>query len=147
MTIQPIGPSSTLLFLSSADLQARGLHPEQLNRGTLLKLARGELSSLSQITDDSVELESYSDKNGLLLFVRFPPPDQTVWRFMSSDALLDALLPGLNLLSGPVYCWKDCFWLIAGADFDPRLSEFADPVEYDPILCARLAEYAQPMFP
>lgn len=147
MTIQPIGPSSTLLFLSSADLQARGLHAEQLNRGTLLKLARGELSSLSRITDDSVELESYSDKNGLLLFVRFPPPDQTVWRFMNSDSLLDALQLEPHLLSGPIYCWKDCFWLIAEADYDQRLSEFADPVEHDPILCARLTEYARPMFP
>lgn len=147
MTIQPIGPSISVFYLTFADLQERGLHPEHLTAKQTLTLAREGLSLLGRRTDEPLELESYPDKNGLLLFIHTTLPAQTVWRFLSSDAFLDAVLTGQKITSTPLYWWKDSFWLISGDSPDPRLSEFADQLEGDPIFLAQLVEYATPLFP
>lgn len=147
MTIQPIGPSISLLYLTFADLQERGLHPEFLSQEHTLSLAREGLLMIGRETDDPLELESYPDKNGLLLFIHTVPSAQNVWRFFDSDAFLDAIFTLQGITSVPLYWWNDHFWLITDALPDSRLPEFADQCKGDPFLCARLAEYATPLLP
>lgn len=144
MTVQSIGPTTSLLYLSLEDLRQRGLHPDLLTREQAFQLAREGLSSLDRSVEESLTLESYPDKNGLLLFIHTPAPTRSVWRFPDSDAFLDAVLAVREALSGPIYRWQDCFWLVEDGDADPRLAEYADRMEHDPLLPARLAEYAVP---
>ena len=143
MTIQPISPSVSLLYLTRSELQERGLHPDSLTHESTLTLAKEGLSALGLRTEGFLKLESYPDKNGLLLFIHTPPGTPTVWRFPNGDALLDAVTALHGLDTQPLYWWKGAFWLVA-EDSIP-LSEFADPVRDDPFLSARLAEYAQPL--
>ena len=143
MTIQPISPSVSLLYLTRSELQERGLHPDSLTHENTLALAKEGLSALGQQTENLLKLESYPDKNGLLLFIHTPPGTPTVWRFSDGDALLDAVTALPDLAARPMYRWKDAFWLV-GEDSAP-LAEFADPVRDDPFLSARLAEYALPL--
>ena len=143
MTIQPISPSVSLLYLTRSELQERGLHPDSLTHENTLTLAKEGLSALGLQTEDLLQLESYPDKNGLLLFIHTPPGTPTVWRFSDGDALLDAVTALPDLAARPMYRWKDAFWLVGGSD--AALSEFADRIDHDPLLSARLAEYALPL--
>ena len=143
MTIQPIAPTVSLLYLARAELQERGLHPTFLTREHTLTLAREGLSYLGQPAGDILELESYPDKAGLLLFIHTAPAAPAVWRFFSGDALLDAVAALHGLDPRPMYWWQDAFWLVGQSG--AALSEFADPVRDDPFLSARLAEYGQPL--
>lgn len=145
MTIQPIGPTVSLLYLTLPDLQQRGLHPDFLTHEHTLTLAKEGLSSLGLSADGLLKLESYPDKNGLLLFIHTSPTAPAVWRFPDGDALLEAVAVMENLAAQPLYWWKDAFWLVARSEPDAVLSEFADQMENDPLLSARLAEYAQPL--
>ena len=140
MTVQPISPTTTLLYLTRSQLRQRGLHPDTLTDEHTAALAKEGLSSLGQATTEVLKLESYPDKAGLLLFIHTSPADPAVWRFFDGDALLDAArsLPGLD--TQPLYWWRGAFWLAGQGT--AALSEFADPVD-DPFLIARLAEYGQ----
>lgn len=144
MTVQPISPTTFLLYLTCAELQERELHPDLMTREQTLRLAGEGLASLGRKADDLLELESYPDKYGLLLFLYTAQTGPAVWRFTDSNSLLDAVGAVQGLANQPLYWWKDAFWLV-GED-GAALSEFADRVEDDPLLTARLAEYALPLF-
>lgn len=145
MTIQPIGSSTLVLYLTFSDLQERGLHPDSLTQEHTLDLAREGLALIRRTASDPLELESYPDKNGLLLFIHIAPPAQSVWRFMDSDAFLDAVLFMPNITTADLYWWNESFWLVSADDSGLSLSEFADLIESDPLLSARLVEYATPL--
>lgn len=142
MTFYTIGPSASVLYLTAAELRQRGLQPEELTREQILALAREGVSQTGYAAHAPLELESYPDKNGLLLFIHMTPPDRAVWRFFDSDALLDAVTAAAVSPSDNLYWWNDFFWLLSDPDRDSRLSEFADPIDDDPLLYARLMEYA-----
>ena len=142
MTIQPIGASTLVLYLTISDLQERGLHPDVLTQEHTLDLAREGLALIRRTASDPLELESYPDKNGLLLFIHIAQPAQSVWRFLDSDAFLDAALSMPDIITADLYWWKDAFWLVSADDSDLFLSEFADLIDGDPLLSARLVEYA-----
>lgn len=140
MTVQSIGPTTALLSLSREELRKRGLHPRLLTHQQAGELARECLLSLGWSADCALELESYPGEDDLLLFIRTAP---AVWRFSDSDALLDAIAVLPTLTGSTLYWWQDAFWLV-GRDC-PLLSEFARRMESDPLLHARLNEYARPL--
>ncbi len=137
MTVQPINPTTSLLYLTRAQLLERGLDPDTLTHRQTAQLARECLSALGQETDCVLELERYPDKSGLLLFIHTAP---AVWRFFDGDALLDAAVSLSDLDAQPLYWWKGAFWAVGRGS--ASLSEFAEPVD-DPLLDVRLAEYGQ----
>ena len=143
MNVQPINSTTTLLYLTFTQLQERGLHPDLMTHAQALRLAGEGLSSLGRRAEEVLELESYPDKTGLLLFIHTQPTSPAVWRFFDSDALLDAVTALPDLAARPMYRWKDAFWLVG--ESDAALSEFADRIDHDPLLSARLAEYALPL--
>lgn len=142
MTFYTVGQCASVLYLTAAELHQRGLQPEELTREQILELAREGVSQSGYAPDAPLELESYPDKSGLLLFIHMTPPDRTVWRFFDSDALLDAVTTAAVSPSDSLYWWDDCFWLLSDPDRDPHLTEFADRINDDPLLCARLREHA-----
>ncbi len=141
MTVQPINPTVSLLYLTLPELKERGLHPDHLTDQHILTLAREGLSALGRTADEPLKLESYPDRHGLLLFIHTSPDTPAVWRFGDSDALLDAVAALPDLTALPLYRWKGAFWLVGGDS--ASLSEFADRMEDNPLLTARLAEYGQ----
>lgn len=147
MTVQPISRSAVILFLTLAELSGRGLQPDRLAEEDTLSLAREGLALSGRAADDLQRLESYPSTGGLLLFIHTVPPAQSVWRFINSDALLDALSVVQKLSEGSLYWWGEAFWLITDDICSLQLSEFADLIEDDPLLPARLNEYALPLSP
>ena len=142
MTIQPVGSSVFVLFFPLDELEKQGLQPEHLTEEDTLALVRQGLALSKYSADRPLEVESYPDRSGLLLFVHTPPSTKTVWRFWDSDALLDAL----PIAQGcSMFWWKDSFWLVSDNADTMLLSEFADLVADDPFLSARLEEYALPI--
>lgn len=135
MTIQPISPASLVLFLTDADLQEHGIRPHELTAAHTLELARRAGFSLTA----PLEIETYPDQCGVLVFVRLGPAQQTVWRFEDLEALLAAC--AFLEDDGVLYWWDDRFWLVLPARTAPVLSEFAAPETADVYILGRLEEY------
>lgn len=151
MTIQPISVHSVVLYLSPADLRERGISFDQLTTAHALELTREAFCQAGLSPEGPLEIETYPEQCGVLVFVHIHPARQTVWRFADSESLLAAAcaLDGGGP-DGALYCWDGCFWLVLSGPESgvcARLSEFGDQVSSDPYMAARLEEYASPLLP
>lgn len=141
MTIQPISTASVMVYLTPEDLAQYGLSAHELTDGHTLELTKNAFSQAGLPLQEPLEIESFPDKGGLLLFIRIHPPRQTVWAFGEFEALL-AVAPLLcaNESNSSLYRWSGHLWLVWEGDC-PLLSEFADQESDDPYISARLSEY------
>lgn len=145
MTIQPISAASAALYLTPADLRERGICTDKLNAERTLELTREAFRQAGLSLEGSLEIETYPDKCGLLVFVRVSPARQTIWRFEDCESLLSAAAAlGEDESDGALYWWEDRCWLVLPgreADISARLSEFGSQETEDPYILARLEEY------
>lgn len=145
MTIQPISAASVALYLTPADLRERGVHTDELTAEHTLELTREAFRRAGLPLDGALEIETYPDKCGLLVFVHLSPERQTVWRFEDCEALFAAAAAlGEDRTDGTLYWWEGCCWLVLpsqGAGVSARLSEFGSQETTDPYILARLEEY------
>lgn len=145
MTIQPISAASAALYFTSADLQEHGFHPDELTDEQILHLTRQALNQAELPLDEPLEIESYPDKCGLLIFVRATAPMETVWCFEDFESLLAAAHTlGTGDPHGFLYQWDDRYWLVltpSDPQVNAHLSEFSSPASQDPYIHARLTEY------
>lgn len=145
MTIQPISAASVALYLTPADLQARGVCPEQLDLERTLEIAQEAFHQAGLSLEGALEIEAYPEKCGVLVFARVRPVDALMCSFedwedlFAAVACLDDPLP-----DGALYSWQARCWLLlpgsAGAAA-ARLSEFGRLETGTPCLEARLREY------
>ncbi len=149
MTIQPISAVSAALYLTPADLRERGVRAHELTAEHTLELAREAFRQAGLSLEGSLEIETYPDACGLLVFVHISPARQTVWRFEDFEALLAAAAAlGEDETDGALYWWEEHFWLVLPGregDFSARLSEFGSQETADPYILARLEEYGAPL--
>lgn len=149
MTIQPISAASAALFLTPADLRERGVCAHELTAKHTLELAREAFRQAGLSLEGSLEIETYPDKCGLLVFVHISPARQTVWRFEDCESLLAAAAAlGEDETDGALYWWEEHCWLVLPgreADISARLSEFGSQETEDPYILARLEEYGIPL--
>ena len=149
MTIQPIRAASVALYLTPADLRERGVCPDALTAEHTLELARDAFRQAGLPLERLLEIETYPDKCGVLVFVHISPAQQRVWRFEDFESLLEAAyVLGGDGPDGALYWWEDSCWLVLPAQEDgpdARLSEFADEETGDPYIHARLEEYGIPL--
>ena len=149
MTIQPISTASVALYLTPTDLRERGVCAEELTAQHTLELTRDALRQAGMSMEGALEIETYPDKCGLLVFVHISPPQQTVWRFDDCESLLAAAAAlGAQETDGSLYWWDACCWLVLPGQPDDvcaRLSEFGSQETADPYILARLAEYGTPL--
>lgn len=145
MTIQPISAASAALYLTPADLRERGVCAHELTAEHTLELAREAFRQAGLSLEGSLEIETYPDTCGLLVFVHIRPARQTVWRFEDFESLLAAAAAlGENETDGALYWWEEHFWLVLPGregDVSARLSEFGSQETMDPYILARLEEY------
>ena len=149
MTIQPISTASVALYLTPADLQERGVCPEQLDLERTLEIAREAFEQAGLPLEGDLEIEAYPEKCGVLVFARLHPPQELVYSFRSWEELLCAVACLAEPLpDGTLSQWRGRYWLTlpareqaAGA----RLSEFGQLETADPYITARLAEYGIPL--
>lgn len=145
MTIQPISAASAALYFTSADLQEHGVHPDELTDEEILQLTQQALKQGDLSLDAPLEIETYPNKCGLLIFVRTTKPLEMVWSFRDFETLLTAahtLAAGDPL--GSLYQWDDRYWLVltrSDLQVNAHLSEFCSPASRDPYIHARLTEY------
>lgn len=145
MTIQPISAASAALYFTLADLQKRGFHPDELTDEQILLLAQQALNQGKLALDAPLEIETYPDKHGLLIFVRATAPQETIWAFDDFETLLTAAHAlGEGDPLGSLYQWNNRYWLVltrSDSQVNARLSEFSSPESQDPYIHARLTEY------
>ena len=143
MTIQPISAASAALYFTSADLQKQGLLPDELTGEEILHLTRLALQQADLPLGEPLEVETFCDKNGLLIFARSTAPLETVWSFDDFEHLLSAARTlGEHDTDGALYRWdKRCWLILSGqnAQISAHLSEFGCASQ-DPYIPARLAE-------
>lgn len=145
MTIQPISAASAALYFSLTDLQEHGFHSDELTDAEILHLTQQALKQTELSLDAPLEIETYADKHGLLIFVRTTAPLESVWSFDDFEALLTAAHAfGTGDLQGTLYQWDGRYWLVLTRP-DPQtnafLSEFGYPESQAPYIHARLTEY------
>ena len=147
MTIQPISAASVALYLTPADLRERGVCPDALTVEHALDLARDAFRQAGMSLERPLEIETYPDKCGVLVFVHIGSARHTVWRFEDFESLLAAAAAlGEDGPDGALYWWEDSCWLVLpnrdeGAN--ARLSEFGRQETEDPYIHARLEEYGK----
>ncbi len=151
MTIQPISVHSVVLYLTPADLRERGISFDQLTTAHTLELTREAFCQAGLTPEGPLEIETYPEQCGVLVFVHIRPAQQTAWRFADFESLLAAASAlREDGPDGALYCWNECFWLVLSDqenDMCAWLSEFGDQVSSDPYIVARLEEYAVPLLP
>lgn len=69
MTAQAVS-TATVLFFSLEDLQAKSLNPEDLTLSQALGLIRSVFDSSNQVMPASPEIQVFSTRHGILLFLR-----------------------------------------------------------------------------
>lgn len=151
MTIQPISAASVVLYLTPTDLRERGISTGELTAAHALDLTREAFRQAGLFPDGSLEIETYPDQCGVLVFVHIGPTRQTIWRFGDCESLLSAASAlGEIGPDGALYWWEGRFWLVlpdCETDGYARLSEFGEQETGDPYILARLEEYGVPLLP
>lgn len=149
MTIQPISAASVALYLTPSDLRERGVRADELTAEHTLELTREAFRQAGLPLEGALEIETYPDQCGLLVFVHLSPARQTVWRFDDCEALFAAAaILGADETDGALYWWEDRCWLVlpgGEAGLCARLSEFGSQETADPYILARLEEYGTPL--
>lgn len=144
MIIQPISAASAALYFTTADLQKQGVLPDELTDEEILRLTRLALQQADLPLDEPLEVESYCDKNGLLIFAHSTIPPETAWSFDDFEHLLSAARTlGEHDTDGALYRWEDRCWLILPGQntrINAHLSEFGCASQ-DPYIAARLTEH------
>lgn len=147
MTIQPIGAHSVALYLTPADLRRHGAAPDTLTEKLTLELTRQACADAGIDMGDPVELESYPDACGVLVFARFRPPRRVWFAFSALEVLLAAARSlGARCPAGDLAWCEGTYYLALPADAEQAacsLSEFGQNAGAAPLLEARLAEYGR----
>lgn len=151
MTIQPISAASVALYLTPADLRELDVDPEALTAERTLELARDAFRQAGLPLEHPVEIETYPDKNGVLVFIHISPVQPAAWYFEDLEDLLAAAgALGGDCPGAALYWWEEDYWLVmSGQDVSlaARLSEFGSQELEDPYILPRLAEYGKCLIP
>lgn len=151
MTIQPISAATVVLYLTPTDLRERGMSSDELTAAHALDLIQEAFRQAGLSPGGSLEIETYPEQCGVLVFVHISPAQQTVWRFEDCESLLAAAAAlGKGGPDGALYYWREHFWLVLPDQETggcARLSEFGDQETGDPYIFARLEEYGVPLLP
>ena len=151
MTIQPISAASVALYLTPADLRELDVDPETLTAERTLELARDAFRRAGLPLEQPVEIETYPDKSGVLVFIHISPNQPAAWYFedfedlLAAAAALDEGSPDAAL-----YTWEGGCWLVLpnrDIGLAARLSEFGSQELEDPYILPRLAEYGKLLIP
>ena len=149
MTIQPISAASVALYLTPADLRELDVDPEALTAEHALELARNAFRQAGLPLEPPVEIETYPDKCGVLVFIHINPVQPAAWYFEDWEALLAAAVL-LGEEDAALYWWEDGCWLVLpgqDAGLAARLSEFGSQELEDSYIIPRLAEYGKCLIP
>ena len=151
MTIQPISAASVALYLTPADLRELDVDPETLTAERTLELARDAFRQAGLPLEQPVEIETYPDKNGVLVFIHISPVQPAAWYFEDLEDLLSAAaVLGGDCPDSALYGWEDGCWLVLpgqDAGLAARLSEFGSQELEDRYIIPRLAEYGKCLIP
>ena len=128
MTIQPISVSAAALYITSDDLEQRGLSGSELTLEQTMDLARTAFEQEGLTLTGSMEIEAFPNLGGVLVFVHLTPPKCRWISFDCLDHLLSAL-PSMVPIpqEAKLYYYTGCYWLSLppdAAQLETRLTEF-----------------------
>ena len=129
MTIQPIGSASMALYITPADLEARGLTPAELTLEEALELTRTAFRQAGLALEGTVEIEAYPERRGVLVFAHVRPQSRTWFSFLRlADLAAAARALGPAPPADAALTWEEGrWWLSLGGEEEgaaARLAEF-----------------------
>lgn len=146
MTVQPIGGANVALYITSADLEERGLTEEALTPERALELTREAFCKAGIETEGAIEIEAYPSSCGVLVFAHITPRRRLWVSFSSPEELLSAPLPGEDEPDAALYWFEGRWWLSLPREEEAlaaRLSEFGRTEREKPYMAAHLSEHGR----
>lgn len=150
MTIQTIGPTSVVLYLTPAELRDRGFTAETLDGPRAAGLVRRALREWGAEAEGAMEIDAFPSDCGVLLFVHLTKPARQWFSFGALEELLAAARSGGEAPKDTDLCWYEGRWWLSLPPEEERwghiLSEFGRPERDRPALRARMAEHGATIF-
>ncbi len=148
MTIQPIGSASVALYITPADLEARGLTPSELTLEEALELTRSAFRQAGLALEGTVEIEAYPERRGVLVFAHVRAPERTWFSFLRlADLAAAARVLGPVPPQAALFWGEGRWWLALEGEEEEgtaaRLAEFGRAEEAVSHLESRLAEHGR----
>ncbi len=151
MTIHPIGGASVALYITPAELKARGVRPEELSGPQAEALARQACAAAGLSLPRELEIEAFPGQSGLLLFARARRSPRIWYSFQELEPLLSAALALREAPEGCALYWCGGRWWLCLEDGEGAsaalLAEFGRRERERPHLAAHLAEFGRTIFP
>ena len=151
MTIHPIQGAGVALYITPAELETRGLTVRELSAVQAGALARQACAAVGLLPEGELEIEAFPDRSGVLLFVRFRPPERMWFSFETLEPLFAAAQAGEEPPERCALYWCAQRWWLSlegeAESWAARLSEFGRRERERPHLAAHLAEFGQTVFP
>lgn len=94
MQIQTIGDVQLVLRVTRQELQRRGLDPEGLELGDVLRLTRDACEEAEIPLRRTEEIEAYPERDGVLVFVHLRAEEKEWFRFACLTDALEAVAAG-----------------------------------------------------
>lgn len=94
MQIQTIGDVQLVLRVTRQELHRRGLDPEGLELGDVLRLTRDACAEAEIPLRRTEEIEAYPERDGVLVFVHLREEEKEWFQFESLTDALEALAEG-----------------------------------------------------
>ena len=147
MTIQPIGSASVALYITPADLEARGLTPSELTLEEALELTRSAFRQAGLALEGTVEIEAYPERRGVLVFAHVRAPERTWFSFLRlADLAAAARVLGPVPPQAALFWGEGRWWLALEGEEEgtaARLAELGRAEEAVSHLESRLAEHGR----
>lgn len=147
MTIQPIGSASVALYITPADLEARGLTPSELTLEEALELTRSAFRQAGLALEGTVEIEAYPERRGVLVFAHVRAPERAWFSFRRlADLAAAARVLGPVPPQAALFWGEGRWWLALEGEEEgaaARLAEFGRAEGAVSHLESRLAEHGR----
>lgn len=145
MNIMPLGDSSIAIFIDSADLDGVGLESSELDLDVASPLVTTAFLEAGISLDGNMEIEAYSNAEGILVFARVIPSCPIFCTFDRLENLLSAVSqvtyapPNSKLL-----CLGDTYYLTLSGkarELAPLFREFGEIESLPPDFVLHLEEH------
>lgn len=145
MDIMPLGDTSIAIFIDSEDLDGAGITSQNLDLDAASPIVTTALIEAGMMVDGSLEIEAYTNSEGVLVFARIIPSFPVFCSFDKLDNLLEAACQVGNPPPGTRLTYLDGIYFLtlngAARELKSMLCEFGDIDEFPPDFDLYLKEH------
>ena len=151
MTILPLSESSIAIFLEPSELEYTGVSTQSFDADAASPLVHSALAEAGIALDGNLEIEAFSNSEGVLMFARVIPQKPA---FCVFDRLEELIMAATSIHDAPadssLTYLEGKYWLTlfgAARMLEAQLSEFSEKQELDSTFIRHLAEHGRTLIP